>query len=156
MKPVFAAALVMLAGATSAQAACPRQNPADVADAVRAMYAGFKSSDAAALRTRLTPEFYAFETGVRMDGAALPDLLARNMQAGRRYEWSVTEPVVHMRCDLATIAYRNVGAVGDASGMRPQTWLESATLRYEKGVWRVMFLNSGRVPPPPPTGGAPN
>jgi len=136
--------------ASSAFAAhCPRQAPNDIADAVRAMYAAAAKGDDAALHDQLAPDFYAFEGGVRMDGMTLPNTVRKAQNGGRRFQWSVTKPDVRMQCGLATIAYVNVGAVGDSSGMRPVTWLESATLIFARGAWRIAFLNSTRTPAQP-------
>ncbi len=145
--PAFCSlSIAIFASGASAQTACPSQVPDDVANAMRAMYDAAATGNDTALRARLAPNFYAFETGVRFDGTALPDMIAKMRASGTKYQWSVTQPDVQMKCDLAAIAYVNVGAVGDATGMKPVTWLESATLRFEDGLWRVLFLSSTRAP----------
>ena len=58
------------------------------------------------------------------------------LAAGKRYEWSVTEPDVHISGNTAWIAY-----VKGASPMPPaqpnQTWLESAVLQKQAGNWKI-------------------
>ena len=70
--------------------------------------------------------------------------------AGKRYEWNVTEPHVHIRGNTAWIAYVNKGSISDASGTVNQNWLESAFLEKQAGVWKIVFLHSTRVPMAPP------
>jgi 2-polyprenyl-3-methyl-5-hydroxy-6-metoxy-1,4-benzoquinol methylase len=70
--------------------------------------------------------------------------------AGKRYEWNVTEPDVHISGDTAWIAYINKGSITDASGTVNQQWLESAILEKQKGFWKILFMHSTRVPTAPP------
>jgi hypothetical protein len=51
-----------------------------------------------------------------------------------------------MHGDLAWITYVNRGSVGDAAGVTPVTWLESAVLRHDGRRWRIRFFHSTRVP----------
>lgn len=125
---------------------------AQVVKAVVDMYAAFRADDLAAFRAVTTPDFYAFEVGKRFDGDALTKLLVEAHAQGRRFEWSVTEPVVRVDCTLAVITYVNVGAIGDASGMQPRSWLESAALVYDAGAWRIRFFHSTPVPSTPAPG----
>ena len=69
--------------------------------------------------------------------------------AGKHYEWNVTEPDVHISGDTAWIAYVNKGSITDASGTTKQNWLESAFLEKQAGNWKIVFMHSTRVPPPP-------
>jgi ketosteroid isomerase-like protein len=66
--------------------------------------------------------------------------------AGKRYEWNVTEPDVHISGDTAWIAYVNKGSITDASGTAKQNWLESAFLERRAGNWKIVFMHSTRVP----------
>src|ERR1700736_418854 len=66
--------------------------------------------------------------------------------AGKRYEWNVTEPDVHISGDTAWIAYVNKGSITDASGTAKQNWLESACLEKRAGNWKIVFMHSTRVP----------
>ncbi len=38
--------------------------------------------------------------------------------SGKRYEWNVTNPDVHIDGDTAWIAYTNMGSITDASGTK--------------------------------------
>ena len=116
--------------------------------AVVDMYAAIKADDLDAFHAVAAPDFYAFDGGKRFDGDALPATLATAHAKGRRFDWTVTQPTVHVSCNTALITYVNVGAIGDASGMQPMSWLESAALSYDAGVWRIHFFHSTRVPPP--------
>jgi ketosteroid isomerase-like protein len=66
--------------------------------------------------------------------------------AGKRYEWNVTEPDVHITGNTAWIAYVNKGSISDASGTLNQNWLESAFLEKQAGTWKIVFMHSTRVP----------
>jgi len=57
--------------------------------------------------------------------------------AGKRYEWSVTEPDVHISGNTAWIAYVNKGSITDAAGTTNLTWLESAVLQKQAGNWKI-------------------
>jgi ketosteroid isomerase-like protein len=65
--------------------------------------------------------------------------------AGKRCEWNVTEPDVHISGDTAWIAYVNKGSITDASGSAKQNWLESAFLEKRAGNWKIVFMHSTRV-----------
>ena len=43
------------------------------------------------------------------------------LAAGKRYEWNVTEPDVHISGNTASIAYVNKGSITDAAGTTNQT-----------------------------------
>ncbi len=66
------------------------------------------------------------------------------------YVWTVNEPEVHGTCDSAWISYVNRGSMADAThAKRDMTWLESAFLLKDGGVWRIHFFQSVAVPPAP-------
>lgn len=137
------------AGPVSAGAACAPRDLAPVAETVRAMYAALTQDDASGLRAVLAHDFYAFDGGSRFDGPALAKLIRKAHAGGKIYRWTVTQPDVRMDCATALIAYVNDGMVGDAAGLKPRTWLESASLRYAGGRWRIEFLHSTPVPAAP-------
>lgn len=116
-----------------------------VVETVRAMYAAAAIDDSAALAGIFTADFYAFDGGKRFEGMALPELIKAAHADGKRFVWTVTEPDVEVSGDWASISFVNRGAVGDAAGMAPVTWLESAVLRFEDGRWRVRFFHSTRA-----------
>jgi ketosteroid isomerase-like protein len=73
-------------------------------------------------------------------------LIKAQHAAGKRYEWNVTEPDVHISGETAWIAYVNKGSITDASGTVNQKWLESAFLEKQAGHWKIVFMHSTRVP----------
>jgi ketosteroid isomerase-like protein len=79
-------------------------------------------------------------------------LIKKLQAAGDRYEWNVTDPDVHVSGDNAWIAYVNRGSVTNASGKHDYLWLESAVLQKQSGVWKIVFMQSTRVPPASPEG----
>ena len=66
-------------------------------------------------------------------------------RAGKRYEWNITEPDVHISGKTACVAYVNKGSIGDGAGTVKQDWLESAFLQQQAGVWKIVFMHSTRV-----------
>ena len=72
--------------------------------------------------------------------------IAAGTALGKIYIWTVNEPEVHILGDTAWITYVNHGSIKDASGTKEATWLESAFLEKEKGIWRIHFFHSTRVP----------
>ena len=74
------------------------------------------------------------------------DLIKAAHAAGKVYVWTVNEPEVHIAADIAWITYVNRGSIKDASGTKDVTWLESAVLQKEKGMWRIHFFHSTRAP----------
>ncbi|HUS32813.1 MAG TPA: nuclear transport factor 2 family protein [Kofleriaceae bacterium] len=150
---------VLIAVAACGSAAAPTESRAPVAacgapaggneqitKAVLDMYAALRTDDLAGFRAVTEPSFYAFEGGERMDGDALVDAIKNAHAQGKRFEWTVTQPVVVVDCTIAHVTYVNVGAIGDASSMQPRSWVESALLRYRGDRWRIQFFHSTRVP----------
>jgi len=143
---VIIMSLMAAAFAVPAQAKkCPPANPLRIADTMTAMFAAIRTDDGEALDAILDPDFYAYDVGKRYDRKQLADLMRAAHAKGKIYEWNVTKPEVHFACDTAWITYVNQGATGDASGMHPQTWLESAILQHDGKSWRVHFLHATRV-----------
>ena len=92
------------------------------------------------------PNFYAYDAGMRFKGTELLDFVKRAHASGKQIEWSVTDPQVHVTCNVAWITYVNIGSVEDASGRQPVSWLESAILEYTNAHWHIQFLHSSRIP----------
>ena len=80
-----------------------------VVDTVSTMFAAAGTEDVAKFDSAIAPGFY-IDRGSRFTGEALMELLKKQHAAGRRYEWNVTEPDVHISGDTAWIAYVNRGA----------------------------------------------
>jgi hypothetical protein len=124
---------------------------ADQTQVVRTVSAIFDAAaqdDLEKFHSVVGPGFYIFDAGSRFDGDSIMTLIKAQHVAGKRYEWNVTEPDVHISGDTAWIAYVNKGSVTDASGTVNQQWLESGFLQREGGVWKIVFMHSTRVPPP--------
>jgi Domain of unknown function (DUF4440) len=117
-----------------------------VIDAMRTMYIAATNDDLAKFHAVAAPDFYAFDGGKRFTGDSLMELIKSLHAAGKVYVWRVTEPEVHIDSDVAWITYSNQGSIQDSSGTKSVTWLESAVLREEKGVWRIHFFHSTRAP----------
>jgi ketosteroid isomerase-like protein len=117
-----------------------------IVDTVNTFFAALRTEDAAKMNSILAPGFYAFEGGVRFNAEKMMALMKSLHAAGKRYEWSVTEPDVRVDGNSAWIAYVNDGSISDASGRVNQEWLESAFLEKQAGSWKIIFVHSTRVP----------
>jgi Domain of unknown function (DUF4440) len=126
----------------------PRVAPSDesqVVDALTTMYAAASTDDVSLFNSVVSPSFYAFDNGKRYDGDALMKLAKGLHASGKVYVWTVTEPEVHIAGKYAWITYTNRGSVRDASGTKQLTWLESAFLEKDAGLWRIHFFESTRA-----------
>jgi ketosteroid isomerase-like protein len=134
--------------AASAQQKVLTKEQTQILETVNTLFTALQSEDAAKLNSITTPDFYVFEGGARCNGESMMGLIKSLHAAGKRYEWSVTEPDVHISGDTAWIAYVNEGSITDTSGRANQQWLESAFLEKQAGIWKVVFVHSTRVPMP--------
>jgi hypothetical protein len=121
-----------------------------VVDTVSTIFIAARADDVAKFNSVISSGFYIFDGGARFNGDAIMALIKAQHVAGKRYEWNVTEPDVHIRGNTAWIAYVNKGSISDASGTVNQNWLESAFLQKQAGVWKIVFMHSTRVPVAPP------
>jgi hypothetical protein len=135
-------------GAHTAPACAPPGAAKDVETAVRGWFGAFVHDDYAAAYALQAQGFYAYDGGERYDGTALGELLRKLKAGGTRLEWRLHDMDVHVACDRAWAAWVNTGAAGTAGAMQPVTWLESMTLRYGGGRWRIEFLHSDRAKTP--------
>jgi ketosteroid isomerase-like protein len=133
--------------AAGAQQKVLSKEQTQIVETVNTMFAALQTEDAAKLNSIVAPGFYVFEGGARFNGEAIMGLIKTLHAAGKHYEWSVTEPDVHISGDTAWIAYVNDGSITDASGRVHQEWLESAFLEKQAGTWKILFVHSTRVPP---------
>ena len=117
-----------------------------VTEVVRSMFAALSAEDIPKLRSLIAPDFYAFETGGRVTGDELIELMKKAHAAGKVYSWTVNEPEVHIDGSMAWVTYINRGSIKDASETKNVSWLESIILRKEEGHWRIQFLHSTRMP----------
>jgi ketosteroid isomerase-like protein len=143
----IAAILASTIGATAADQPSPVPAEQDqVREAVRSFFAAALADDRDKLYAVTAPDFYAFDGGGRFTRDSLMDLIKAAHAAGKVYVWTVNDAEVHISGDMAWISYFNRGSIKDASGTKDVTWLESAVLGKENGVWRIHFFHSTRVP----------
>jgi hypothetical protein len=121
-----------------------------IVNTVSRVFTAARKDDVAKFESVIAPDFYIFDAGARFDGDAIMALIKAQHAAGKRHEWNVTEPDVHISGNTAWIAYVNKGSISDASGTINQKWLESAFLEKRKGVWKIVFMHSTRIDMPPP------
>jgi hypothetical protein len=117
-----------------------------VVDAVSTIFTAARADDVAKFDSVIAPGFYIFDGGARFNGDTIMAFIKAQHAAGKRYEWNVTEPEVHIHGNTAWIAYVNKGNISDASGTVNQNWLESAFLEKQAGIWKIVFMHSTRVP----------
>ncbi len=150
-------ALLMLSFAPDAAYAASQKcdirptDQAQVAETLRTMYAALTADDLAKFHSVVASDFYAFDGGKRFNGDALIDLIKTAHAGNKVYVWSVAEPEVQVACNTAWITYINRGSMQDmtkkedAPPKRDLTWLESAVLERQAGVWRIRFFHSTPV-----------
>jgi ketosteroid isomerase-like protein len=149
---MIAFALVFSANVSAAKA---QQKPltadqTQVVNTVSTIFTAAGTEDIAKFGSVIASDFYIFDGGARFTGDSIMALIKAQHAAGKRYEWNVTEPDIHISGNIAWIAYVNKGTITDASGTVNQNWLESAFLEKQSGVWKIVFMHSTRVPPAPP------
>ena len=114
--------------------------------AVESMYVAATNDDLALFSRVVTPDFFTFDGGTQFSAATLMQFVKNAHAAGKHYVWRVTDPKVEIHGAVAFMTYTNQGSVQDASGTKQVTWLESAFLRKEQGVWRIRFFHATRAP----------
>jgi hypothetical protein len=119
---------------------------AQVVDTVRTIFVAAKADDVAKFDSVLAPNFYIFDGGARFNADSIMAFIKAQHAAGKRYEWNVTNPDVHINGDTAWIAYTNKGSLTDAAGTKDLNWLESAFLQKQAGTWKIVFMHSTRIP----------
>jgi ketosteroid isomerase-like protein len=146
----FAAVLAFVSFAlismAKAQNDSPTSDEKQIVKTVSTLFAAFRADDSQELDSVVTSDFYIFDGGVRFNAESLMTFIKAQHAAGKRYEWSVTDPDVHVSGNTAWIAYINKGSIGDAAGSASQQWLESAFLEKQAGIWKIEFMHSTRVP----------
>jgi ketosteroid isomerase-like protein len=143
---VFAFFSIALISMAKAQKGSTMSDREQIVKAVNTVFAAVRADDSQELNSVVTPDFYLFDGGVRLNADSLMTLMKAQHAAGKRYEWSVTDPDVHVSGNTAWIAYVNKGSIGDAAGSASQQWLESAFLEKQAGMWKIVFMQSTRVP----------
>ena len=113
-------------------------------------FAAAHDDDLAKFHSIVAPGIYIYDNGVRFNGDSVMALIKSAHDAGKQYEWLVTEPDVHIDGSNAWIAYVNKGTITSGSVTTDQQWLESAILRKQSGNWKIVFIHSTRVASTPP------
>jgi hypothetical protein len=121
------------------------EDDAQITAVLKAIFAAAHEADEAGFADLITPGYYMYDGGKRFDGTALMGLIKAAYAEGRRFEWNVTEPDIHVSGDTAWVAWVNRGAVIDATGTKAITWLESANLEKIGGRWKLAFVHSTRA-----------
>jgi ketosteroid isomerase-like protein len=142
----------LLVSAAGAQQKVLTNDQSQIVDRVNSMFAALQTDDTAKLNSILAPDFYIFDGGYRFNGEAMVARIKALQDSGKRFEWSVTQPDIHISGNTAWIAYVNEGGITDDSGRMNQEWLESAFLEKQAGIWKIRFVHSTRVPKPKGTG----
>ncbi len=145
--------LSLAANAQTAGCTTSKAEEAAVVDMVRAMYAAATVDDMDKLRSVFAPGAYLFDGGTRFDSVdTLMQVIHDYRAKGVKFVWNVTQADVHVHCNEAWMAFVNDGSITlpGAASPTPQKWLESADLEKRDGVWKIVFFQSTRVPPPEP------
>jgi ketosteroid isomerase-like protein len=143
---VFAFVSIAHISMAKAEKDSPLSDQNQIVKAVNTVFAAVRADDSQELDSVVTPDFYIFDGGVRLNADSLMTLIKAQYAASKQYEWNVTDPDVHVSGNTAWIAYINKGRISDAAGSADQQWLESAFLEKQAGVWKIEFMHSTRVP----------
>jgi Domain of unknown function (DUF4440) len=140
--------LIFSANVSTARAQQKRltSEQSQIVDTVSTIFTAASTEDIAKFDSVIASDFYIFDGGARFNGDAIMAFIKAQHAAGKRYEWNVTEPDVHISRNTAWIAYVNKGSITDTSGTMDQKWLESAFLQKRAGIWKIVFMHSTRVP----------
>src|SRR5258708_34563134 len=117
-----------------------------IVNTVSTIFNAARTDDGAKFDSVIASDFYIYDGGVRFNGDAVMAMIKALHAAGKRYEWNVTEPDVHISGNTAWIAYVNQGSITDASGTVSQKWLESAFLQKQAGILKTVVMHSTRAP----------
>ena len=133
--------------AHAASPTCPAspRAEAEIERAVHAFYDALRADDLVAFRRVTTVRFYSFDGGDRYDGTALAEFVRDAHAKGVQLTWSVGPLDTQRRCDVAWTAWKNVGSAGTPPDIKPVSWLESAVLVHQGGVWKIDFFHSHRA-----------
>src|SRR5579871_3247156 len=84
---------------------CPATATAEseVIKTMQGLFDALRDEDTAKFHKIVTADFYAFDAGLQLPGDALLEGIKHEHAAGRVFEWSVTQPRVHLACRQAWI-----------------------------------------------------
>jgi len=135
----------MLSAQSNSESA--QANRTEIMRAVETFFHAASTDDTSEFKSVIAPTFYLFDSGVRFNGDSMMAVIKQLHLSGKRIEWHVTNPDVHINGDSAWLAYVNNGTATDSSGTTQLQWLESAILVKESGKWKMVFLHSTLVSP---------
>jgi hypothetical protein len=82
-----------------------------IVNTVSVIFAAARTDDVAKFDSVIAPDFYIYDGGVRFNGDTVMAMIKSQHAAGKRYQWNVTEPDVHISGNSAWIAYVNQGSI---------------------------------------------
>jgi len=119
---------------------------AQIVDTVSTIFTAARTDDVAKFDSVIASDFYIYDGGARFNGESIMAFIKAQHAAGKRYEWKVIDPDVHVGGNTARVAYVNKGSITDASGTVNQNWLESAFLEKQAGTWKIVFITAPASP----------
>ena len=78
-----------------------------IVDTVSTIFAAALTDDVAKFDSVIASDFYIFDGGARFNGDSAMAFIKTQHAAGKRYQWNVTEPDVHISGDTARL-YRRI------------------------------------------------
>jgi Domain of unknown function (DUF4440) len=119
----------------------------EITKTIEGIFDAGMTNNLAAFDSLIAPNFYMYDGGKRYDGDALMRTLIDMKQHGYKYIWSVQDPSIEIDCNTAWVAYVNKGSTTTPDGIKKdRTWLESAVLVKQNGLWLVRFFHSTPAP----------
>ena len=79
---------------------------------IRSFFDALRKDDAVAFQRLTTPSFYAFDVGKRFEGTELSSLVRDAHTRGVRLNWNIGKMDTRIGCDMAWVAWENVGSAG--------------------------------------------
>lgn len=143
---VMSLLLSAMCSGSLAYASTPVNDQDKVVETVRQMFVALTNDDLELFKSVTSTDFYSFDVGKRFSGDELVQIVRHAHASGKVYVWEVTDHEVDIDGKNAWVTYVNRGSIKDATGVKELSWLESAVLRKEQGVWRIHFFHSTRVP----------
>jgi hypothetical protein len=143
---VLVAALMMSGVPVLAREKCPPASDrlAEITGVQTKLFAALEAGDLQAWERLTDPDFVGFDMAQRLSRTGMFGLIQSAHAAGKHFQWSVTEARVEADCTVATLIYVNRGSITDGTSRSEISWLETATMRYVGGAWRVVFVESMR------------
>jgi hypothetical protein len=105
----FAALFSANVSTASAQHKLLTADQTQIVNTVSVIFAAARTDDVAKFDSVIAPDFYIYDGGVRFNGDSVMALIKAQHAAGKRYEWNVTEPDVHISGNTAWIAWQHHG-----------------------------------------------